>query len=84
MRALPRHVDDALSDNRIIDDDIIGFTKAQIKSSDSTCKITETLNLFNMILNNNENKFLSLGYRYGNDVAVLNKFDANGVSILTF
>ena len=37
-----------------------------------------------MILNNNENKLLSLGYRYGNDVAVLNKFDANGVSILTF
>ena len=39
MRALPRHVDDVLSDNRIIDDNIIGFTKAQIKSSDSTCNV---------------------------------------------
>ena len=42
------------------------------------------LNLFNINLNKNENKFLSLAYGCGNDNAVLNKFDANGVSILSF
>ena len=34
--------------------------------------------------NNNENKFLSLAYWCKNDIADLNKFDANGVSILSF
>ena len=82
LRSLPRHVDYIVSDNRIINNNIIGFTETQIKPSDSTCKIIETLNLFNINFNNNDNKFLSLAYR--NDVAVLNKFDANGVSILSF
>ena len=63
--SFPRHLYDILSDNRIINNDIIGFTETQIKPSDSTCKIIETLNLHNI-------------------VAVLNKFDANGVSILSF
>ena len=60
VRSLPRHVDDILSDNRIINDDIIGFTETQIKPSDSTSKIIETLNDFNIKFNDNENKFLSL------------------------
>ena len=42
MRSLPRHVDDILSDNRIINNDIIGFMETQIRSSDSTSKIVET------------------------------------------
>ena len=58
--------------------------ETQIKPSNSTCKIIETLNLFNISFNNNENKFLSLAYGCRNDVAVLNKFDVNGVSILNF
>ena len=53
VRSLPRHLDDIVSDNRIINDDIIIFTEAQIKQSDSTCKIIETLNLFNINFNNN-------------------------------
>ena len=65
MRSLPRHVDDILSDNRITNNDIIGFRETQIKTSDSTCKIIESM--------------LKLNY-----VAVLNKFDANGVSTLSF
>ena len=35
-------------------------------------------------MNNNENKFLSLAYGSRNDVAVLDKFDVNGVSIFSF
>ena len=42
------------------------------------------MNLFNINFNNNENKFLSLAYGCRNNVAVLNKFNANGVSILSF
>ena len=84
MRSFPRHIDDILSDNRIINNDIIGFTETQIKPPDSTSKIIETLNVFNIKFNSNENKFLSLAYRCRNDVALLNKFDGNGVSILSF
>ena len=79
MRSLLRHVDDVVGDHGIINNRIIGFTETQIKPLDSTCKITETLNLINI-----ENKFLSLAYGCRNDVAVLDKFHANGVSILIF
>ena len=46
-----------LSENRIINNDIIGFRETQIKPSDYTSKIKETLNAFNINFNNNENKF---------------------------
>ena len=49
-----------LSDNRIINSGIIGFTETQIKPSDSTSKIIETLNLFNINFQSNENKLLNL------------------------
>ena len=84
MRSLPRHVDDIVSDNRIINSNITGFKETQIKSSDSTCKIIEMLKLPNINLNKNEDKLLHWAYSCRNDVAVLNKFDANGVSILSF
>ena len=40
------------------------------------------LNLLNIDFGSNENKFSSLAYPCRNDIAVLNKFNANGVSIL--
>ena len=84
VRSLPGHIYDILSDNRIINNNIIGFTETQIKSSDSTYELIETLNLFNINFNKNKNKLLSLPYGRRNDVAVLNKFDANGVSTFSF
>ena len=39
VRSPLRHVDDILSDNRIINNDIIGFTETQIKTSDTTSEI---------------------------------------------
>ena len=48
VRSLLRHVDDIVGDNGIINNRIIGFTETQIKPLDSTCKITETLNLINI------------------------------------
>ena len=84
VRPLPGHADDILSDNRIINNNIIGYTETRIKPWDSTCEIIETLNLFNINFNNNENKLLSLAFGRRNDVVVLNEFYANGVSILSF
>ena len=40
----------------------------QIKASDSTCKIIETLNLFNINSNNNENNFLRLACGCRNEI----------------
>ena len=81
MRLHSKHI---VSDDRVVSDDIIGFTDTQINPSDSACKIFKTLNFFNIDLNNNENRFLSVAYGYRNDVAVLNNFDTNGVSIFNF
>ena len=77
MRSLSKNVDDTVSDDRVINNDIIGFTKIQINSSSYFCKITDTLSLFHINFNNNENKFLGLVYGRRNDVALLNKFKGN-------
>ena len=84
MRLLSKHVDDIVKHDRIINNDIIGFTETLINLSNSTCKITETLNFFTIHFKNNQNKFLSLAYGCRNEVAVVDKFDANGVSIFSF
>ena len=70
VRSLPRYVSDIESDNRIINNDIIGFTETQINPSNSVSKIIETLSLFNINFNNNENGLLSLADKCRNDVAV--------------
>ena len=80
VRSLSRHVDHTVSDNRIINNDIIVFTETQSNPSDSTCKIIKTLILLNINFNKSENKFSCLAYRRRNDVAVLSKFDANELS----
>ena len=46
LSLLPRHIDDIVSYNRMIYNDIIGFTETQIKPPYSTFKITEMLNFF--------------------------------------
>ena len=84
MRSLSKHVDDIVSDDRIINNDILGFTETKIIPSGSTCEITETSNCFNFNFNNNENKFLSLAYVFINTIAILDKFDTNGVRIFSF
>ena len=64
--------------------DIIGLTEIQISLSDSTCRIVETFNFFNINFNNSEDKFLRSAYECRNNVAVLDKFDTNGSSIFSF
>ena len=43
MRSLSKHVDETVSDERIMNNGIIGFTETKINLSDSTCKTIETL-----------------------------------------
>ena len=74
VRLLSKHIDDIGNDDRMINIDIIGFTKTQINPSGSTCKINETLTFFNIMFN--KTTFLSLKYRYTNDVAILDEFYA--------
>ena len=56
VRSLSKHGDDIVSDRRIINNDIIGFTETHISLSDSTCKIVETFNFFNLNFNDSEDK----------------------------
>ena len=63
---------------------IIGFTETQINTLNTTCKSIDTLNSLKINFSNNENKFLNLTYWCRNDVAVLDKFDAERVSIFSF
>ena len=83
VRSLSKHTDDIVSDDRIINNDIIGIPEIQIRPWYSVYKIMETLNFFNIKFNNHENKFLlGLAYGYRNNSSILDKFDANRVSIL--
>ena len=47
---LLKHLNDRVSDDRIINNDIVGFTETKINPSDSTFKITETLSFLILIL----------------------------------
>ena len=67
-----------------MNNDLIEFKETQINLSDSTYKIIQGLNFFNINFNNNENEFLSLAYGCKNDAVVLDKFDGNGASIFRF
>ena len=63
---------------------IIGFKETQINTLNSTCKWIDTLNSLKINFSNNENKFLNLAYWCRNDVAVLDIFDAERVSVFSF
>ena len=84
VRTLSKHVDDIVSDDRIIDNDTVRFTDTEINLSDSTCKIIKIFSFFNINVNKSENRFLNLANRCRNDVTVLYKFNGDGVSIFSF
>ena len=84
MRSISKHVNDIVSDNRILNNDIIALTETQSNLPDSTCRIVETSNFFSINFTNSEDKFLSLAYGCRNNFGVFDKFDTNGVSIFSF
>ena len=50
VRSLLKHLEDTVSDDRIINNDIIGFTITQINLLDSTFKIIKTLIMFSILI----------------------------------
>ena len=54
VRSLSNHLGDIVSDDRIINNDVIGFIEAQISLSDSTCRLIETFNFFIVRFNNRQ------------------------------
>ena len=58
VRSLSKHINDTVSDDKIMNNDSILFLETEIDLSDSTCKIIETLNFFNINFNDNKSKFL--------------------------
>ena len=61
-KSFSKHLDDIVSNDRIVNNDIIGFTETQINLSNSNCKLIETLNSVNIKFNNNKSKVLSSTY----------------------
>ena len=84
MGSFSKYVDDIVSDDRLVNTDIMAFTNIQIISPDSTCKIGKPLNFFKINFNNDGNKHSSLVYGCINNIAILDKFDASGVCFFSF
>ena len=57
MRLLSKHIGGIVSDDRIINNDVIEFTETKINPSGSTRKKIEILNLTNINFNDYEKKF---------------------------
>ena len=62
VKSIPKHTDDTVSNDKIVNNDITAFTETQLNLSDSICKLIKTMILFNVNFNNNETKFLILAY----------------------
>ena len=61
----------------------IGFRETQIKPSDFTSIIDDTLKDFNMSFNNNYEKSLNLLYGCQDDAVIIRKFDIDGITIIS-
>ena len=60
MRLLSKHVDNIVSNDRVTNNVVIGFTETQISPTDFASKIMKTLNFFNTLFNNSERKRLQM------------------------
>ena len=80
MKSFSKHTDDIVADNRVINNDIIGYTNQSIRFYLQNCRNIKTI----LILIINQKKFLRLAYGGKNDIVVFDKFDADEVSILSF
>ena len=56
MRLLSKHLDNIVSNDRVTNNVVIGFTETQISPTDFASKIMKTLNFFNTLFNNSERK----------------------------
>ena len=61
----------------------IGFRETQIKPSDFTSIIDDTLKDSNMSFNNSYEKSLNLLYGCQDDAVIIRKFDIDGITIIS-
>lgn len=61
----------------------IGFRETQIKPSDFTSIIDDTLKDFNMSFNNSYEKSSNLLYGCQNDAVIIRNFDIDGITIIS-
>ena len=75
VRSLKKHARDLKSDIRIMNNDIVCLTETQM-SPESTIPNADSFNaIFDIFMNNNENKFLTLAYALRKQTMVLNEFE---------
>ena len=80
MKSFSKHTDDIVADDRVINNDMIGYTNQSIRFYLQNCRNIKTI----LILITNQNKFLSLGYRGKNGGVVFDIFDANLMQTIEF
>ena len=78
MKSFSKHTDDIVADDRVINNDMIGYTNQSIRFYLQNCRNIKTI----LILITNQNKFLSLGYRGKNGGVDI--FDANLMQTIEF
>ena len=82
VRLLSKHIGDLVTDHRIINNDIIGFTKTETnirfyKQNNTIIEFFSILTFITMKINFQVNECR-------NYLAIFDKFDANGVSMFSF
>ena len=82
VRSLLKHALDIVSDNRLINNDVLCFTETQIQPHYSTSTIQSLFRNFVIYFNNNSNKFLSLAYGIHNNLELIDREDFPGLSVL--
>ena len=82
VRSLLKHALNIVSDNRLINNDILCFTETQIQPHYSTSTIQSLFKNFVVYFNNNSNKFLSLVYGIHNNLELIDREGFPGLSVL--
>ena len=84
VKSLSKHSCDIETDDRIMSNDVLCFTKTQLQYQHSLNGIKQDFENFRIFFNNNDNKFLSLAYAFQKDLTLITQEDFQGVSICNF
>ena len=82
VRSLLKHAHDIVSDNRLIDNNILCFAATQTEPHYSTNTIQSFFKNLVIYFNNNSNKFLSLAYGLHNNLELIDKEDFPSLSVI--
>ena len=82
VRSMLNHALDIVSDDRLINNDILSFTETQIQPHYSNSTIQSLFKNFVIYFNNNSNTFLTLAYGMHNNLELIDRDDFPGLSVL--